>query len=79
MVIGAGYIGCAVSYNMAAAGLKTVLIDRAAAGSQASLRNYGNVQIQDAELDHSLPMITAGASRFEQLEEKLGYPIGYEI
>jgi glycine/D-amino acid oxidase-like deaminating enzyme len=35
------------------------------------------VQVQDAELDHSLPMVIAGFARFERLEEELANPIGY--
>jgi sarcosine oxidase subunit beta len=43
----------------------------------ASRANYGNVQVQDSELHHSLPLTLAGFARCEQLEEELGLPIGY--
>ena len=77
LVVGAGYIGCAVAYHLAASGLRTALLDQGTVAGGASRANYGNVQVQDAELDHSLPMVIAGFARFEQLEEKLANPIGY--
>lgn len=73
IVVGAGYVGCSVAYHLAAAGLKTVLLDRDTVGGGASRCNYGNIQVQDAELEHSLPMVQAGYARFEGLEERLGY------
>jgi sarcosine oxidase subunit beta len=78
LVIGAGYIGCAVAYHLAAAGLKTALLEQGSGvAAGASRANYGNVQVQDAELDHSLPLVMAGYRRFERLEEELGALIGY--
>ncbi len=77
VVVGAGYIGCAAAYHLAAAGLRTALLDKGAVANGASRANYGNVQVQDAELDHSLPFVTAGYARFDRLEEELGYPVGY--
>jgi sarcosine oxidase subunit beta len=77
LVVGAGYIGSAVAYHLAAAGVRTALLDRGELAAGASRANYGNVQIQDAELAHSLPMITAGAARFAGLESELGRPVGY--
>jgi len=72
LVIGAGYIGCSVAYHLAAAGLRTALLDRGGIGAGASRANYGNIQIQDAELEHSLPMILAGRKAWEGIEETLG-------
>jgi sarcosine oxidase subunit beta len=77
VVVGAGYIGCAAAYYLAAAGLRTALLDKGGVANGASRANYGNVQVQDAELDHSLPMITAGYACFERLEEELGSEIGF--
>ena len=68
VVVGAGYIGCSVAYHLANAGLRTVLIDRRESAGEASRANYGNIQVQDAELDHSLPMIQAGYACFADLE-----------
>ena len=77
LVVGAGYIGCVVAYHLAASGLRTALLDQETIAGGASRANYGNVQVQDAELDHSLPMVTAGFARFERLEEELANPVGY--
>ncbi|GAB4436010.1 MAG: hypothetical protein Kow0031_17740 [Anaerolineae bacterium] len=77
VVVGAGYIGCAAAYYLAAAGLRTALLDRGGVGAGASRANYGNVQVQDAELTASLPLVTAGFACCEQLEDELGQPVGY--
>jgi glycine/D-amino acid oxidase-like deaminating enzyme len=77
LVVGAGYIGCAVAYHLAAAGVRTALLERGGVAAGASRANYGNVQIQDAELAHSLPLVTAGATRFARLESELGRSVGY--
>ncbi|HMQ55076.1 MAG TPA: FAD-dependent oxidoreductase [Anaerolineae bacterium] len=78
LVVGAGYIGCAVAYHLTAAGLKTALLEQGSGvAAGASRANYGNVQVQDAELEHSLPLVTAGYRRFADLEERLGAPVGY--
>jgi len=77
VVVGAGYIGCSVAYHLASAGLRTALLDRATVGAGASGANYGNVQVQDAELKWSLPMTVAGYQRCERLEEELGCSVGY--
>lgn len=77
VVIGAGYIGCSVAYQLAAAGLKTALVDQGGVAAGASRANYGNIQVQDAELSHSLPLVTTGHTCFAQLEAELGGPVGY--
>ncbi len=77
IVVGAGYIGCAAAAELAVAGLRTLLIERGEIGAGASRANYGNVQAQDAELTHSLPLTLAGLSRFPALEEQLGASVGY--
>ena len=41
------------------------------------MANYGNVQVQDAELDRSLPMTVAGLESWRRLEEELGCDVGY--
>jgi sarcosine oxidase subunit beta len=77
IVVGAGYIGCAVAYALTVARLRVALLDRGDVPGGASRANYGNVQVQDAELAHSLSMVTAGYRRFADLEEELGCSIGY--
>lgn len=77
IVVGAGYIGCAVACHLSLAGLRALLIERGEIGAGASRANYGNVQAQDAELTHSLPLTLAGLARFPDLEAQLGAPVGY--
>jgi sarcosine oxidase subunit beta len=77
LVIGAGYIGCATAYYLTTAGLKTALLEQGSVAAGASRANYGNVQVQDAELAHSLPLVTAGYARCEQIEAELECSVGY--
>jgi sarcosine oxidase subunit beta len=76
-VVGAGYVGCAVAAALSEVGLRTALVDQGPVPGGASRANYGNVQVQDAELAHSLPLVTAGYRRFADLERELGCPVGY--
>jgi glycine/D-amino acid oxidase-like deaminating enzyme len=46
VVIGGGIIGCAAARELAAAGLRTVVLDRDPAPAQASVRNGGGVRAQ---------------------------------
>jgi glycine/D-amino acid oxidase-like deaminating enzyme len=77
IVVGAGYIGCAVACHVSMAGLRALLIERGEIGAGASRANYGNVQAQDTELAHSLPLTLAGLARFADLEAQLGASVGY--
>ena len=76
IVVGAGYLGCSISYYLSQAGLKTVLIDQGGIGAGASSANYGNIQVQDAELEHSLPMVLAGKACYETLPQELRADLG---
>lgn len=76
LVIGAGYIGTSVAYHLVQLGLKTALVDKDGVAAGASGANYGNIQVQDAELQHSLPMIRAGIEAWEGVEEMLGCQVG---
>lgn len=75
LVVGGGYIGCSVAYHLSKAGLKTALVEQKHIGSGASQGNFGNIQVQDAELEYSLPMVKAGLERFASLEGELGMPV----
>lgn len=76
IVIGAGYIGSSVAYHLSKAGLKTAILDQGAIAAGASRANYGNIQIQDLELQHSVPMIKLAQTYFETLEEELDWKLG---
>ena len=76
IVVGAGYIGSSVAYHLSKAGLKTAIFDQGSIAAGASRANYGNIQIQDLELQHSVPMIRLAQSRFATLEAELDWDLG---
>lgn len=76
IVVGAGYIGSSVAYHLSKAGLKTAIFDRGSIAAGASRANYGNIQIQDLELQHSVPMIQLARTRFATLEQELDWNLG---
>ena len=78
IVVGAGVVGCSIAYHLAAAGLKTALLDQGQVGAGASGANSGMVQSNDAELKHSIPMVTASFARYEHLEEELGMSLDFK-
>ena len=77
VVVGAGYIGCSVAYYLSQAGVKTALFDRDSVGGGASRANYGNIQVQDAEMDHSLPLVTSGYRHCLEIEAELDLSVGF--
>ncbi len=76
IVVGSGYIGSSVAYNLCREGLRTLLIDKGGWAAGASRVNYGNIQVQDAELGHSLPLVKAGFACFDTIEAELDCSIG---
>ncbi|NPV55293.1 MAG: FAD-binding oxidoreductase [Anaerolineae bacterium] len=76
VVVGAGYIGVSVAYHLSKVGLSVALIDRGKFAAAASRGNYGNIQIQDMELEHSVDMIQRSAAKFETLEQQLDWKVG---
>lgn len=78
LVVGAGVVGCSIAYRLAAAGLKTALLDQGQVGAGASGANLGMVQSNDVELKHSIPLVTTSFSRYERLEEELGMPLDFK-
>lgn len=76
IVVGAGYIGCSAAYHLCKAGLKTALVEQGPPAAGASRANYGNIQIQDMELEKSPAMIQLARTRFDHLEAELGIKVG---
>jgi sarcosine oxidase subunit beta len=76
IVVGAGYIGSSVAHHLCAAGLKTALFDQGPIAAGASRANFGNIQIQDLELNNSLELVNTARTRFASLEEELGRKVG---
>ena len=76
IVVGAGYIGSSIAYHLCCAGLKTAIFDQGSIAAGASAANFGNIQIQDMELDKSVELIKLGRTFFSTLEEELDWKIG---
>jgi sarcosine oxidase, subunit beta len=76
VVVGAGYFGASVAHQLIQEGLHTALIERSGVASGASGANYGNIQIQDAEIDTGLDLVLEGHQRFNGLQEKLECDFG---
>lgn len=76
IVIGAGYIGSSAAYHLCRSGLKTAIIDQGTVAAGASRANYGNIQIQDLELEHSVAMIQTARQKFATLEQELNWNLG---
>lgn len=72
IVIGGGYIGCAIGYSLSKAGLKTLLIEQKEIGAYSSGGNYGCIQVQDANLGKSLEMTLKGFEKVMALEKEWG-------
>jgi 2-polyprenyl-6-methoxyphenol hydroxylase-like FAD-dependent oxidoreductase len=68
IVVGAGYIGSSAAYHPSKAGFKTALLDQVTLAAGASRANYGNIQIQDLELAHSIMVILDTIPIFDALE-----------
>lgn len=76
IIVGAGYIGSSIAYNLSKAGLKTALFDQGPFAAGASRANYGNIQVQDLELEHSQVLTINGLRCFSTLEDELDWNLG---
>lgn len=83
VVIGAGLLGAAATYELAKVGLKTVLLERGAPGRESSGATAGNILIQGihprrpsqavpADISVFLPLQRAASDLWETLEAELG-------
>lgn len=77
IIVGAGVVGCSIAYHLTKAGLKVALIEQKHVGSGASGANFGMVQSNDVEINHSIPMVMTGYARFDTLEEELGMSVEF--
>jgi glycine oxidase len=84
VVVGAGIVGCSVSYHLAKAGLKVALLDKGAVAGEASQAAAGMLApLGDEPPDqaHPLQQLAMAALRFydgldEQLKQETGIDIG---
>jgi sarcosine oxidase subunit beta len=77
IVVGGGLAGSSIAYHLAQAGVRTMLVEQGDLASGASGANFGNVQVQDADLGISLPLTIQGARRCAELENQLNFDLGY--
>lgn len=77
IIVGAGVVGCSIAYHLTEAGLRVALVEQKHVGSGASGANFGMVQSNDVEVNHSIPMVLAGYKRFDTLEEELGMSLEF--
>lgn len=77
VVVGGGLIGSSIAYQLARAGVDTLLIEQEDLACGASGANFGRVQVQDTEFGLSLEMTLQGTTRFSTLEAELDHDLGY--
>src|SRR5215204_2293101 len=76
VVVGAGIVGAACAYHLAAAGVRVRLLDRSFVASGSSGACEGNVLAWDKELERELPLALRSADLWAALAEEL--PDGFE-
>src|SRR3954449_6201520 len=76
LVVGAGVVGAACAFQLAAAGVRVRLLDRSYVASGSSGACEGNVLAWDKELERELPLALRSAELWQQLAHEL--PDGFE-
>jgi glycine/D-amino acid oxidase-like deaminating enzyme len=77
-VVGAGIVGAACAYHLAAAGVRVRLFDRSYVASGSSGACEGNVLAWDKELDRELPLALRSAELWAALAERLDDDFEYD-
>jgi D-hydroxyproline dehydrogenase subunit beta len=78
VVVGAGVVGAACAYNLAAAGVRVRLFDRSFVASGSSGACEGNVLAWDKELDRELPLALRSAELWAALAQRLDDAFEYD-
>src|SRR4051794_20336757 len=78
VVVGAGAIGAACAFQLAAAGVRVRLLDRSYVASGSSGACEGNVLAWDKELEHELPLAARSADAWERLAGELPDDFEYD-
>lgn len=76
VIIGGGVMGCAIAYNLAKEGLKSVVIEKSDIGGEASGSNGGGVR-QSARNLKEMPLAMESIQIYGQLHEELGMDVEY--
>src|SRR4051812_22532341 len=78
VVVGAGAVGAACAYHLAAAGVRVQLLDRSYVASGSSGACEGNVLAWDKELERELPLALRSAELWATLAEQLPDDFEYD-
>lgn len=78
IVIGGGYFGSSIAYQLAARNVRTTLIEKGELGDGSSGANFGNIQVQDAEAGISLQMALESFSLWKEMKKLLDMDIEYK-
>ena len=78
VVVGAGVVGAACAYHLAAAGVRVRLFDRSYVASGSSGACEGNVLAWDKELERELPLALRSADLWATLAEQLDDDFEYD-
>lgn len=78
VVVGAGVVGAACAYHLAAAGVRVRILDRAYVASGSSGACEGNVLAWDKELERELPLALRSADLWQSLAERLPDDFEYD-
>src|SRR4051794_6061328 len=78
VVVGAGIVGAACAYHLAAAGVRVRLLERSFVGSGSSGACEGNVLAWDKELERELPLALRSAELWATLAEQFDDDFEYD-
>src|SRR3954453_2260981 len=78
VVVGAGVVGAACAYHLAASGVRVRLLDRSFVASGSSGACEGNVLAWDKELERELPLALRSAELWASLAEQLPDDFEYD-
>src|SRR3954471_15293276 len=78
VVVGAGVVGAACAYHLAAAGVRVRLLDRSFVASGSSGACEGNVLAWDKELERELPLALRSAALWAALDKELPDDFEYD-
>lgn len=76
VIIGGGVMGCAIAYNLAKEGLKSVVIEKSDIGGEASGSNGGGVR-QSARNLKEMPLAMESIRMYGHLHEELDMDVEY--
>src|SRR3954454_3375497 len=78
VVVGAGVVGAACAYQLAAAGVRVRLLDRSFVGSGSSGACEGNVLAWDKELERELPVALRSGGLRKRLAAEMADNFEYD-